>query len=316
MEISVVVPTYNRRDLVQRTLDSIFRQNVSPSSFEVIVVVDGSTDGTSDALRRLRPPCHFRIIEQENRGLAGARNTGFRAAAAPLILFLDDDMECEANLISVHLTEHQNFDPVVVFGALFTTPDSPPSLALECFHREIGAFHLKHAQHPAITWDIRQCVFSNTSLPKQMLTDAGGFDEAFRMREDLELGIRLEEAGLCFRYEPEAKAYQHYEKTSADLIRDAAAFAKSDVLFARKHPGARIRGRFGGEVEEPRWKEYLRGVFVSIPVLERALLAPLCLAGEAFVGVPLLRNIGVRALQARRRVHWLRVVRDMMGMTN
>jgi GT2 family glycosyltransferase len=309
MEISVVVPTYNRKDLVQRTLESIFSQNVEPSRFEIIVVVDGSIDGTSAALHNLSSPCRFRIIEQQNRGLAGARNSGFRAAGAPLVLFLDDDMECDAGLIAAHITEHHNFDSVVVFGALFTTPDSPPSLALDCFDREIGAFHVNHAQYPDTPWDITQCVFSNTSLSKQMLIEVGGFDEEFRMREDLELGIRLNEAGVRFRYAPNAIAYQHYEKTSADLIRDAEAFAQSDVLFARKHPGLRIRGHFGWEVEELSWKGRLRSVLASMPALEKATLAPACYLGEACLKVPLLRNIGVRALQARRRVHWLRVVK-------
>jgi GT2 family glycosyltransferase len=309
MDVSVVVPTFNRRELVIRTLTSLFAQNVSPSNFEVIVVVDGATDGTADALKVLRPECKFRVIEQENRGLAGARNTGFRAAGAPLVIFLDDDMDCDAGLIAAHITEHHNFDSVVVFGALFTTPDSPPSLALECFHREIGAFHVNHAQYPDTPWDITQCVFSNTSLSKQMLIEVGGFDEEFRMREDLELGIRLDEAGVRFRYAPHAIAYQHYEKTSADLIRDAEAFAQSDVLFARKHPGLRIRGHFGWEVKELSWKGRLRNVLASIPALEKVTLGPACFLGEACLRVPLLRNIGVRALQARRRVHWFRVVK-------
>ena len=92
MDISVVVPTFNRREIAARTLATLFAQNSPPSSYEVVVVVDGSTDGTATALQSLRPDCSFRVIEQENRGLAGARNSGYKAAAADLVLFLDDDM--------------------------------------------------------------------------------------------------------------------------------------------------------------------------------------------------------------------------------
>src|SRR5579862_3767242 len=140
MDISVVIPTYNRREVVRGSLETLFRQSLPPSQFEIIVVVDGSTDGTADSLRSLNPPCRFRLIEQENRGPAGARNTGFRSAESELVLFLDDDMRCDPALLTAHIAAHRGPDPTVAFGAIFLSPDSPQSLATECFQREIGAF--------------------------------------------------------------------------------------------------------------------------------------------------------------------------------
>ena len=58
------------------------------------------------------------------------------------MIFLDDDMDCDPGLVAAHIAEHHKVDTVVVFGALFLSPDSPPSLALECFQREIGAYHV------------------------------------------------------------------------------------------------------------------------------------------------------------------------------
>ncbi|MGC8550824.1 MAG: glycosyltransferase family 2 protein [Acidobacteriaceae bacterium] len=69
MEISVVVPTYNRRQTVTRSLETLFAQSAPPSRFELIVVVDGSTDDTAEVLKKLHPACGFQVIEQENRGL-------------------------------------------------------------------------------------------------------------------------------------------------------------------------------------------------------------------------------------------------------
>lgn len=117
--------------------------------------------------------------------------------------------------------------------AQFLSNDRPPSLAAECLNRELGAFHLRHKRDPQAIWQLSACVFCNASLPREMLERLGGFDEKFRMREDLELGVRLCTAGVQPRYVSNAISYLHYEKTSADLIRDAEMFAVADVQFAR-----------------------------------------------------------------------------------
>ena len=308
MEISVVIPTFNRSEIVSCTLNTLFAQDFPASLCEIIVVVDGSTDGTAAALKSLKPPCRFRIIEQENRGLAGARNTGYRAAQAPLVLFLDDDMLCDPGLVSAHVAAHRGHDPIVAFGALFLSIDSPPSLAAECFNREIGAFHLKQRSDPSAKWQMSDCIFGNASLSRELLQRLGGFDEKFRMREDLELGVRLFSAGVQSLYVSNAISYQHYEKTSADLIRDAEMFAVADVQFARKHPEAQIQGHLSWLEKEPRWKQAIRSFAASSAVFEVCCLAPLCSLGQRFFRISALRNIGVRALQIRRRIHWLRIV--------
>ena len=99
-------------------------------------------------MKSLRPPCRFRVIEQENRGLAGARNTGYRAAEADLVLFLDDDMLCDPQLVAAHVAAHQQPGTIIGFGALFLSSDSPPSLAAESFNSEIGAFYLRQQHDP------------------------------------------------------------------------------------------------------------------------------------------------------------------------
>jgi glycosyltransferase involved in cell wall biosynthesis len=311
MDISIVVPTFNRRKIVTDSLQSLFAQDFPPARFEIIVVVDGSTDGTAAALNHLAASRPFRIIEQENRGLAGARNTGFRAAQSDLVLFLDDDMRCDPGLISAHVNAHQRFGPGVVFGALFLTSDSRANLAAECFNRELGAFHLHHRADSHAPVVLSNCTFSNASIPREILAEAAGFDEQFRMREDLELAIRLQEKGTPMHYEPAAIARQFYDKTAANLLADAERFAVSDVKLAQKHPEQLIEGHVTSLANDRGWKATLRNGLAGSPVGEKLLLAPICSLGEAFFGITLLRNLGVRALQIRRRVHWLRVVKRL-----
>jgi glycosyltransferase involved in cell wall biosynthesis len=86
-KISAVIPTYNRRDRLQRALDSVVRQSLSVE--EIILVDDGSTDGTADFVRNKFPS--VTVIEQENQGVSAARNVGIQAATTSWIAFLDSD---------------------------------------------------------------------------------------------------------------------------------------------------------------------------------------------------------------------------------
>lgn len=311
MAISVVVPTYNRRETVRRTLQTLFAQTIASTDYEIIVVVDGSTDGTAEALQSLRPACHFRVHERPNGGLAAARNTGFRLAESEFVLFLDDDMLCDPHMVALHHEAHQLQKGIAAFGAIFLSPDSPPSLAAECFNREIGAFHLQHLSNPGRAIMPEECVFGNASVPRAALVELGGFDEQFRMREDLELGTRLFGAGYCPVYVPGAITHEYYDKNSSDLIRDAERFAESDFLYDRKHPGLDHPGHVQIERAETGWKKTARSLLARAPILADAALAPLCFLGESFFGAPTLRNLGVRALIARRRIHWLHRVNEL-----
>lgn len=309
LDISVVVPTYNRREIVLQSLETLFVQDFPSSRFEIIVVVDGSSDGTAAALRTFEPACRFRVIEQENRGLAGARNTGYRAAESDLVLFLDDDMRCDPELLTQHVRAHRRFAQAVIFGSLFLTSDSSANLASECFRRELGAFHLQHVIDPSREWKITDCIFSNASITRELLRKVDGFDEQFRMREDLELGIRLRKAGVRMEYVKDAIAYQYYNKTASDLLADAEAFGAADALFAKKHPDQMIEGHLRWLENDAAWKRMMRSLIASSPMLEKCLLAPWCTLGQMFSNFAPVRSVGVRALQIRRRIHWLRGVR-------
>ena len=311
MEISVVVPTYNRCRIVLRTLETLFAQTVSPSRFELVVVVDGSTDDTAVALKKLHPACGFQIIEQENRGLAGARNSGYKTAQSELILFLDDDMLCDPELLEAHLDAHKEMQDIAGFGAIFLSPESPPSLAAQCFNREIGSSHIRRKANPNLAWELRECIFSNTSLLRRKLESLEGFDEAFRMREDLEFGIRLFQTNTRPLPIPRATAYQYYNKTHMDLIRDAKAFAEADFLLAQKHPKTKIDGHLSSVDIEHNWKHAARSLAARNPRLAEWILRPICNVSELLYPIPAFQNLGVRTLQGRRRIHWLHRMREL-----
>ena len=100
MTLSVVIATHNRKDVLARTLPSLLAQDLPPAEYEIVLVVDGSTDGTADMLRALSPRCALRILEAPRRGPGAARNAGVAAARGDTVLFLDDDITCPRLLVS------------------------------------------------------------------------------------------------------------------------------------------------------------------------------------------------------------------------
>src|SRR5262245_46865272 len=85
--VSVIIPTYNRAAFIATAVESALKQTRPPD--EILVVDDGSTDGTDSVLSEFRPP--VRVIRQPNRGRSAARNTGLRAATGDAVIFLDSD---------------------------------------------------------------------------------------------------------------------------------------------------------------------------------------------------------------------------------
>src|SRR6476469_7147811 len=98
---SIVMPTFQRREVVCDALRSLTALKYG-GDVEIIIVVDGSTDGRAEALAQIASPYPVRIIEQANRGASGARNRGASEARGDIILFLDDDMICESDLVEQH----------------------------------------------------------------------------------------------------------------------------------------------------------------------------------------------------------------------
>lgn len=311
MQASVVVSTFNRRDVVLRTVATLLRQDLSPAEYEIIVVVDGSTDGTATALRSLPMHSRLRVIEQQNRGLAGARNTGLRAATGELLIFVDDDMACEPSLVREHVAAHCSQECIVGLGAIYVAPDSTPKLAGEYFNRGLGAVYLRQRDHPGEPWPEDVWSFGNTSLRRSILMQAGGFDERFRMREDAELGVRLLARGVQPRFVASAVAYQWCGKSAADLVRDSEAFAESDVLFMRTHPDRAPHEFLRRIQQEQWWKRRLRLLLAWHPAIADVLLAPFCVIGERFYSVGALRSVAVRALQIRCGLHWFHRVLEL-----
>ncbi len=237
--LSVVIPTYRRRAAVERALRALARQTLAPDEYEVIVVIDGSEDGTRELVAGFSAPFALRGIWQPNQGRAAACNAGILAATGALIVLLDDDTELSPECLAGHRQAHADGSRLGVMGAAPIRLDafSPPVV------HYIGSKFNRHLDTLTQTGQpvtLRDFYTDNFSIRRDILLEVGLFDEAFKTygNEDVELCLRLAQSGVRIVYSPSALAYQHYEKNFTQLAQDNIAKGRTAVLLARKHPQA------------------------------------------------------------------------------
>jgi len=212
--LSVVVPTYRRPRLLRRCVASLVEQDAG-AAFEVVVVDDGSGDETPQvlvALSREHPGVVVPHVQPRNTGPAAARNRALETARAPLVLFVDDDVAAAPGLLATHLRLHaEAADPMLgILGRV----DWHPDLTISTFMRWLDRSGLQFGYDTWLTEGPVQPPYAafytaNLSMPRALLTDAGGFDERFphAAYEDMELAFRLTERGFRLDYRPAALAW-------------------------------------------------------------------------------------------------------------
>ncbi len=235
--VSVVIPTRQRRDLLRRALQSLSRQSIDPSAFEVIVSVDGADDGTREMLETDAPAYALRAVEGPHRGRAAACNRALEVVRGQVVVILDDDMEASPALLERHASHHPNGSRTCVMGAVPVRTDRSSPRAARYVAAKFRA-HMVNLATPGHVFVPRDFYTGNASLRAEVLREVGGFEEAFAAygNEDVELWVRLAMAGVTFRYDPEARADQQYGKELSGLVADTVEKGSTTVLLARRHP--------------------------------------------------------------------------------
>jgi glycosyltransferase involved in cell wall biosynthesis len=231
MNLSVILPTYNRLDRLKIVLAGLNMQDYPKDLFEVLVISDGSTDGTQEYLHALSTPYCLRPFFQSNQGPAAARNLGIMQASGAYVLFLDDDVVPTPGLIVEHMRiQSASASPTAVFGPML----SPQDFRLAPWVAWEQALLVR--QYTAIQsgrWEPNARMFytGNASLPRQIVVDAGGFDPSFRRAEDVELGYRLAEIGVRFHFAPLATGYHYADRSYQSWLNGAYAYGCNDVVI-------------------------------------------------------------------------------------
>ena len=305
MFLSVVIPTYNRRPILEKCLRALEDQRLeSPiDAYEVVVVDDGSTDDTVPWLQAEAASLpHVRLIQQDHGGPAEGRNRGVEHARGDVIVFIDSDLVVTETFLLSHaraLSREWNSAGnrlCFTYGAVINTAnfEDPTS-------------------EPHKLRDLSWAYFAtgNVAIDRALLERSGLFDTRFRLYgwEDLELGERLRRLGVVLVRCPEAVGYHWHPALTLEqvprLIAVEGERAKMGLVFYRKHPTRRVRFIIQFTVlHRLLWELLTLGGLLNERSL-RPLLGWLIRHGKPGLAMELLRlplnRLGVRALYAEAR---------------
>lgn len=209
IKYSVIIPTYNRADLLKNCLEAVAVQSVSHDSYEIIVINDGSrdhSDSVIETFKRQNPYINFACIKQENCGVSHARNRGIERAQGEIVFFTDDDCVVPPNWIETLADGYRRHPDVGGVGGWYRyTEDALKKSSYAAYTSYEFAAHYvadkeiktRHFINPAGNT-------SNMSYRKSALDKVGGFDEEMRTPgfEDWDLKVRFINSGFLLLYMP------------------------------------------------------------------------------------------------------------------
>jgi glycosyltransferase involved in cell wall biosynthesis len=216
IDLSILIPTRNRRDRLLETLDALDRQRLDGAKAELVVVDNGSTDGTYEALQaRGGKRIDLMGMKEERRGASFARNRALPLMRGSIVLLLGDDMVPEdEHLLAGHLEAHRA-RPEPNYGVLGQSRWAEPVTPFMQW-LETAGFQFSYDHIAAGSVDPAAFLYSShASLKTETLRAAGGFDaERFPfLMEDTELGIRLKRQGFELEYRPDLAVRHHHPQT-------------------------------------------------------------------------------------------------------
>jgi glycosyltransferase involved in cell wall biosynthesis len=294
-ELTVVIPTYNRLDTLRHVVPSLLRSTLRAERYEIVVADSNSNDGTREYLAGVaREYPRVRHFPGPYTGRAMARNAGIAAARGEIVMFTDADIIASPDLLERHLDHHLRKRDIAVVGMELQVSSLDEYERLRAHPSERRPLHPDGRKR--LSW--LYFLTGNASVRRSDLVRLGAFDENFTGygHEDLELGYRLQKAGITIVYEPRAIDYHWHPVPYAEQKDKMKLAGRSTVRFYRKHPAFGVQARLG--------MTPLSLALHTVVDKSPGLLASLERAGSARPG--LARNIVYQ-------YHYVSGIKDAMG---
>ncbi len=263
---SVIIPTYNRRRALEQTVQCVFHQHYPRQCYELIVVDDGSTDGTVDYLRQLAREDKLRFISQRNAGPAAARNNGARIARGKILAFTDDDCQPEPGWLAALAASYNcvHIQNCVAVGGPVR------NLLNDHWLYQLAAVQEQHRSN-----DVESPEFldtANASYLRTVFFELGGFRQflTFPGGEDTDLSLRCVMAGYTLHSTPCAIVWHAGRTSLSHLLRQCWLRGVSEGYIRVLHPAFRAfppARKWSGVVH--LWLNRLVATSDSVPLIIR-----------------------------------------------
>jgi len=238
LSFSVIVPTYSRLPILKKCLGALEAQTLPSTAFEVIVIDDGSADGTEEFLTQYRPPFRLEYLRQKNSGTGAARRNGVAHASGEYLLLMNDDTICDRDVLKQHLRIQQE-NPGQGWAVLgnFEYPAAARLRALTRYFCVEPFMFPQVSMEEGCPYGYSHFITCNLSVSREAVVEAGSFDSTYKLSEDTELGIRLYERGYRVLYHPDAHAFHdHLPYPAHNLIRRARVYGADYFYMFGRHP--------------------------------------------------------------------------------
>ena len=238
MKVTVIISTYNGVNKIINVMHSLENQTVKPD--EVLVVIDGSTDGTANFLRNEKFNLkEFRFIEQENGGRAKVRNAGAGEATGDLLVFFDDDMIPGKDCLLEHIKHHQEKNNSILTGAQIDKNDqsSTDFQKFKSYLSEKWSKDLIANGNEPLLKEKSFITAANFSVSRNLFLALGGFDEQLSDAEDFDLGVRAKNTGVALYYNHDAFAWHHDSLTGISYVKRLRQYRKAHLQLKQLKPG-------------------------------------------------------------------------------
>jgi len=226
MKLSVVIPAFNSARYIRRSLDAVMALEAGGHELEVVVVDDGSTDGTAELVQAYP----VRLVRQGNAGPAGARNTGWRHAAGEFVFFTDSDCVPSPGWLLGLLPGFDDPRTGAVAGSYAIA--NPESWLARLIQAEIAG---RHRRMPDF---VKAGGTYNLAVRRKLLERLGGFDESFPTAsgEDNDLSYRIREAGYRIAFRRDCRVSHHHPERLGNYVRTQFVHGYWRFRLYRKHP--------------------------------------------------------------------------------
>jgi GT2 family glycosyltransferase len=239
--VSVIIPAYNRKDELQELLAALDRQTLAPAQFEIIVIDDGSTDDTLAYLASLVNSGEKNLVfqRQENQGPGAARNHGMKLARGDIFAFTDTDCRPLPDWLEKLLGSFADRRVGAAGGA--EEYDAHGTVTQQAIHISMTSFLTTGGIRGAAGTNLTRYYprTFNMAISREAFMSAGGFrqlDHGPIYGEDIDLSIRIEQAGLAILFNKDAKVYHRRRDSLRGFFKQVLKMGEARATLARMHP--------------------------------------------------------------------------------